>query len=266
MQVVGEMISHVTFGEGVISGRADQTITVSFPFGNKKFLFPDAFEKYLVLKSKKKQEQVEQMVDTLLIERERKEAVWLKKKKYYERIWKLKVNPNSQAAFGFIKNTAEQVFSSWTLSTGTYLSGNSKGLPRIPQRMHLNSACLLTECPKGRPEKEREIIGVCMVSEDFDGRLCTDGLIHSHDKFKIELEEPEKILFWKYFAAGKTGCRWGNAEIQYFSNRTMQRILQDICKKTVSLEKKKLAEEFYQYFMLVNKLLDEGGVASADLK
>lgn len=254
MQVIGETISHAIFGEGIISEKTDRMITVTFSVGKKKFLFPDAFENHLVLKSEKKQRQVDRMVDTLAMERREEEAIQSRRRRHYERIWKLKIAPNSQAAFGFLRNTAEQVFSTWTLSTGYYLSGNSKGLPRIPQRMHLNTACLLTECPEGEPEENRKILGVCMVREDFDGRQCRDGIIHSHDRYRIRLEESEELPFWKYFSAGASGCRWGNAEISYFSNRTMQRILKDIQKHAVSPEKQQLAEEFYQYFILVNKL------------
>lgn len=106
-----------------------------------------------------------------------------------------KRKPNSQVAFGFVNNSREKVFSSWTLSTGIYLSGNLKGLPRVPQKIQLNSACLLTICPDGLAEKERKIIGVFMVRDDFDGKLCRDGIIHSHEEYWIKLESSERVIF-----------------------------------------------------------------------
>lgn len=158
MQLIGEVVFHKKFGEGEILDKLDRIIIIHFPAGKKKFYFPDAFEKHLVLKSERKQRQVDKLVVDLVSEREACENARMEEQRRQARIKDLKVTLNSQAAFGFVNNSKEEVFTSWELTTGTYLSGSLKGTPRIPKKMQLNSACLLTECPRELTEKERKIL------------------------------------------------------------------------------------------------------------
>lgn len=257
MQLIGETVFHKKFGEGKILDKSDRILIICFPTGEKEFHFPDAFEKHLVLKNRKKQSQVDKVVSVFVSEREAHENARLEEQKRQDRIMRLKIRPNSQVAFGFIDNTKKEVFSSWVLSTGTYLSGNRKGTPRIPKKMRLNSACLLTECPGETEEKERKIIGACMVKDDFDGRICSDGIIHSHEKYKIKLEPSEQLFFWDYFSLADENNKWGNIEIRYFSSEVMQKILEDIQKKVTDPGRKKLLDEFYQYYLWVNKISEQ---------
>lgn len=254
MKLVGQAILHTKFGKGVVSEKTDHTITIIFQNEEKKFLFPDAFEHFLVLRNQEEQHEINELVNKLVQKRKSQENIKRNEKERSNRLLTLKVTPDSQAAFGFIKNTREQVFSTWSASTGFYLSGNLKGEPRIPKRMQLNSACLLTECPTGMPEKDRRIIGAFMVGDDFDGPLCEDGIVRSHEKYKIKLEDNETLLFWDYFAPDVP--KWGNLEIRYFSNETMQKILNDIQMKISDLDRRQAAESFYQYFIRVNRLED----------
>lgn len=257
MQLIGEVVFHKKFGEGEILDKLDRIIIIHFPAGKKKFYFPDAFEKHLVLKSEKKQRQVDKLVVDLVSEREACENARMEEQRRQARIKDLKVTPNSQAAFGFVNNSKEEVFTSWELTTGTYLSGSLKGTPRIPKKMQLNSACLLTECPRELTEKERKIIGIFMVKDDFEGKLCKDGIIHSHEKYRIKLEESEELFFWDYFSLDDKNSKWRNVEIRYFSNSTMLKILRDLQEKITVPERRKLINEFYQYYLRVNKLEQE---------
>lgn len=254
MQLVGQAISHTKFGKGVVSETTEQTITIIFQQGEKKFLFPDAFEKFLALRNQEAQNQINELVHKLVQKRVVQENTKRTKEEHYNRISKLKVMPNSQAAFGLLNNTRQEVFSTWSVSTGFYLSGNSKGAPRIPRQMKLNSACLLTECPDGVPESERKIIGAFMVRDDFDATLCQDGIVQSHDSYKIQLNENEELLFWDYFTSAGTVPKWGNIEIRYFSNEIMQTILKDMQMKISDPDLRQGAEVFYQYFSRLNRL------------
>lgn len=254
MKLVGQAISHTKFGKGVVSDATDQTITIIFQNEEKKFLFPDAFEHFLVLRNQDEQHEINELVNKLVQKRKAQENTKRSEKERSNRLLTLKVNPDSQAAFGFIKNTRDQVFSTWSVSTGFYLSGNLKGSPRIPKRMQLNSACLLTECPNGMAEKDRKIIGAFMVGDDFEGTLCEDGIVRSHEKYKIKLEDDETLLFWDYFASDVTVPKWGNLEIRYFSNEIMQKILNDMQMKISDPDRLQAAESFYQYFIRINRL------------
>lgn len=50
MQLIGQAISHKAFGKGIVTGCDKNIITVCFPAGDKRFLYPDAFTKHLTLK------------------------------------------------------------------------------------------------------------------------------------------------------------------------------------------------------------------------
>jgi len=51
MDVKNEAVQHAVFGTGKITKKDGNIITVAFqkPYGEKKFLFPDAFAKHLTL-------------------------------------------------------------------------------------------------------------------------------------------------------------------------------------------------------------------------
>ena len=197
-----------------------------------------------------------ELVHNLVQKRKNQENIHRDEKERSNRFLTLKIIPDSQAAFSFNKNNREDVFSNWSVSTGCYLSGHQKGEPRIPKRMQLNSACLLTECPPGTPEKDRQIIGAFMVTDDFEGSLCKDGIIQSHETYKIKLEDGETLSFWDYFPSDQATPKWGNLEIRYFSNETMQEILTDMKLKISDSERQESVEAFYKYFTRVNKLSD----------
>ena len=256
MQIIGETIIHTTFGEGRVLGKNGHILTARFSSGEKKFHFPEAFEEHLNLKDQVKQKQIDEMVHELVNERNQNEYDRLEERRRFERIWSLKVKPDSQAAFGLVNNTRDEVFETWSISTGVYLGGSMRGVPRIPQKMQLNSACLLTWCPEKSPESERKIIGVFMVQDDFVGKQCTDGIIKSHEKYRLKLEEKEQCKFWPYFAADAAVERWGKIEIRYFSNKTMARMLKDIKNLGITQERRAFMDEFYRYFLKVNQMTE----------
>ncbi len=255
MQLKGSAITHITFGKGVVTGLSDSTITVCFSQGEKKFLFPDSFTRFLVLKD----EDAQKRVDSVLTERrrteEREKLAFQEEQERQQRLRDLKISPNSQVVFGLLENTAAEVFSTWSAFTGRYLSGYSKGEPRIPNRLKVNSACLLTQRAADIPEEKREIIGAFMVQDDFDGATCSDGQIQAHETYRLKLSGEQPLLFWDYFAAAdRPAGGWGRTEIKYCANTTMQKILYDILRATADTDQHPVASEFYQYYCEVNRL------------
>ena len=142
MQLIGQSIKHVTFGKGVVTDWNGNVITVCFSAGEKKFIYPDAFSNFLILKNADAQKKVQRLLDVREEERETelKELQEQQEKKHM--LENLKLSPQSQAVFHIDAEAHEAVFSSWTVSTGCYLSGYSKGEPRIPERLQPNSMCL----------------------------------------------------------------------------------------------------------------------------
>ena len=155
MQLIGQAIRHETFGKGVVTDCGEHTLTVCFSSGDKRFLYPDA------QRTARRQAQQE--------EQERRAA-----------LQRLKLTRNSQAAFNIPQAQMEDLIQTWTVSSGTYLSGPSKGEPRVPDRMKPNSLCLLTQRPQGGAEGDRRISGGFRVREDFFGNACLDGMIQAH--------------------------------------------------------------------------------------
>lgn len=253
MQLQGKAINHVKFGNGIIKELRDKYLIVDFVHGERKFLFPNVFVGFLSLTDKNAQLEIESMITDVITKERNEVEEGLNEQERIIRIQKLKVHPCSQAAFGLIQNNKKDVFDSWSIYSGAYLSGHSKGKPKQPIRMNLNSACLLTECSKGEAEKERRIIGAFMVRDDFDGRTC-NGQIESHSRYRIRLNEREMLPYYKYLESDSKGNNWGNTEYKYFSNEIMQSILRDMQKAVCDVERQQQVNEFYQYFCYVNRL------------
>lgn len=256
MKLEGKAISHVKFGKGIVKESSEKYITILFPHGEKKFLYPDAFLKFLILKDEKTQEKIDQILDGKLSREEKRREKERKEQEKQQRIQNLKIRQYSQAAFGLSPNNQEQVFERWSVYTGQYLSGKSKGEPKIPTKLDLNSACLITLRRMGEPEKNRKIIGAFMVEDDFDASSCMDGIIRSHDYFRMELKERERLPYWDYFEESEP-LKWGRTEMKLITITQMQTILKDMQQKISHSKRKEKMKEFYEYFCFVNRLNNE---------
>lgn len=254
MQLIGQAIRHKTFGKGIVTGLDEDVLTVCFSDGNKKFIYPDAFSQYLTLRNSAMQEKIRSL---LAEQTAREEAHWQAVQDAQERKYRLqnfRISQNSQAAFQLNTEQEEQTWRRWAVSTGTYLSGCSKGEPRIPDRLKPNSLCLLTRRASGAPEEERRITGLFMVPEDFFGIYCRDGVIPAHPTWRAALAEPAQPLFWPYFAEDPTVRRWGNAAMKYFTTAVAERILFDLCTSGAAGENQPDFRAFYRYFCTLNRL------------
>lgn len=253
MNLIGQSINHRAFGSGVITDLKDGTVTICFQSSEKKFIYPDAFRDFLVFKDQKTQRHIEKEM------RDRKTAV--------EKQWKIeqeerdrkrmmltfKITPNSHAVFNLSPKQAGQAVQTWRVSTGTYLSGYSKGMPRIADRMKPNSVCLLTARPGGRDEKNRRIIGAFMVKEDFFGESACDGVIEGHPQYRLLASGENQGLFWDYVGQSAPP-RWGNIAFKYCSGEVINQILADMVRHSEPGEQTRAAEEFYRYFCKTNRL------------
>ena len=253
MQLIGQPIKHGTFGKGIVTGWNDTTITICFSSGEKKFLYPDAFSKFLYLKNDAMQREIQALLHKREAAREAERQAIQELRERDQRLRSLKISPQSQAVFDISPDRHEELFSTWSVSTGCYVSGDSKGEPRVPERLKPNSMCLLTGRAAGQPEKERRIIGAFMVEEDFWGRHCWDGVIRAHPLYRLQLRPEERIPFWPYVAQEPEKQRWGGTALKYMTNKTGERILFDL-KERLSDESRECAEDFYQYYCKLNRL------------
>lgn len=250
MELVGKPIKHITFGKGVITERTNDILIVNFSGKDKRFLFPDVFSHFISIADKEAQAYIGEIVENINRQKNKDQL----RQTHLQKVRFLKIIPNSQTAFGLIENSRSTILDSWSVFSGNHLSGYSKGNPRTPNRLRLNSACLLTECPDGRPEEERQIIGAFMVADDFEGKECKDGIIPSHATHRILLDETdEKLLYWDYFSSATKSKRWGKMEMKHFSSLEMKRILNDMQKTITNPSRKQTAKDLYGYFCEVNE-------------
>ncbi|RLL43761.1 malate synthase [Oceanobacillus piezotolerans] len=272
MNLINKEVTHRSFGKGNIVKQDDTVIEINFATENKKFLFPDAFGKFLKLNDKEAAHSVERVIQKLEMKRkqeeqEKEEEKELRRREYqrrleHERLMKNhKLHPSSQMVFWCDDEEQSTFLKEWRVFTGVVKSGNNKGKPNKPSRLHKNSACLLTTRDSSKPEEDRRILGVYMVNENFIGKLCEDGYIPAHAEYRIQLTEQEadKILFWDYYANEKNPEKitWNTGKYRYFDNIEMAQILLDIVGLKSNPEEKELAKNFFEYYCKMNNILEE---------
>ena len=153
MGLIGQSIKHDTYGKGVVTDWKDTTITICFPVGEKKFIYPDAFSQFLHLKDTALQREVQELLDKRKAAKRAERQALQEMQDRKSLLRNLKISPQAQATFDIKADEKEKLFSTWSVSTGCYTNGYSKGEPRIPNRLKPNSMCLLTERSAEQPEK-----------------------------------------------------------------------------------------------------------------
>ncbi|MEH6949692.1 malate synthase [Bacillus sp. JJ634] len=272
MNLINKKVTHKRFGMGSIVKHNDSSIEIHFASENKKFVFPDVFGKHLKLHDKSVANSIEKIIEKK--EMERKEEEWkkeeekkLQQKKQelrleYEKLMKNhKLHPESQMVFWCDTEEQNNAFSEWKVFSGVIKSGNNKGKSNKPIRLHQNSAVLLTAIDSSMPEKDRRILGVYMVNEDFIGKLCEDGYIPAHSKYRLQLTEQEsdQMLFWEYYVNEKFPHKmtWNTGKYRYFDNSWMAQILLDIVSLKSDPKERELAQQFFEQFCKMNQITDQ---------
>ncbi|NRG45516.1 malate synthase [Bacillus sp. CRN 9] len=272
MNLINKKVTHKRFGMGSIVKHNDSSIEIHFATENKKFVFPDVFGKHLKLHDKSAAISLEKIIQEK--EMERKEEEWkkeeekklLRKKQElrleYEKLMKNhKLHPESQMVFWCDTEEQNSSFSEWKVFSGAIKSGNNKGKPNKPIRLHQNSAVLLTAIDSSMPEKDRRILGVYMVNEGFVGKLCEDGYIPAHTKYRLQLTEQEsdQMLFWEYYVNEKFPKKmsWNTGKYRYFDNSWMAQILHDIVSLKSDPKERELAQQFFEHFCKMNQITEQ---------
>lgn len=268
MNLINEKVIHKTFGEGNVVKYNDSYIIIKFKSGTKKFIFPDAFKRYIRLideratdlVGKKIQEKDEELKkEALRLQKER--ALIRERHQILEReklMKNRKIHPELQAVFWCEAEEEDKIFAEWRVFVGEIKSGKKKGQPRRLSRINQNSACLLTKREPDMLEEDRRILGLFMVDEAFDGRLCEDGYIPAHREYRLRLSEDEskKMLFWNYYVNRRfpNMITWNSGRQRYFDNIWMAQILQDIISLKEEPQEREKAQLFFKYFCEINRI------------
>ena len=260
MNLINKQVTHKSFGLGKVIEQNDSYIDIDFASGKKSFVFPDAFASFLKLNDKSTNEKIQEMVREYEIKKAKDIRIKERERRLQREmlIKNLKIHPSSQGAFWVDEQDLDTVFSDWKVSAGEIKSGKNAGKPNKPIRLNPNSVCLLTLREQEKKEKDRCIIGLFMVNEDFIGKQCEDGLIPAHSYYRIRLteKESEKMPFWKYYINEKypNNITWNSGKYRYFDNVFIAQILKDLIKLKTDTQEQELLGEFLKYFCDINKL------------
>lgn len=272
MNLVNKEVTHKRFGKGSIVKHNESFIEIHFATENKKFLFPDAFEKHLKLQDQSVANSLEKVIQEKVLERKKVEQEKEEEKKLlrkeqqlrqeHEKLMKNhKLHPQSQMVFWVDDEELNTVFTDWTVSTGLIKSGANKGKPNKATRIYPNSVCVITSRDSSTPEKERKILGVYMVKEDFIGKSSEDGQIPAHQDFKFQLSEEEsnQMPFWKYYTNEKSPDKmtWNTGKYRYFDNVWMAQILRDLVSLKSEPTEKEAAQNFFDHYCRMNNIMKD---------
>jgi len=265
MNLINKEVTHKVFGEGDIVDQGESFITIDFNEDIKKFVYPDAFGKFITLKDRDTANSLKKVISKREAEKEElekkreaeKERQMLEQQRR-EKLKNHKIHESSQIVFWLDEEEQQNVFTDWQVSSGEIQSGKNKGEPNRPARLRPNSAGLLTARESDKPETERRILGLYMVNETFIGNLSEDGMVPAHPEFRIKLtdQEAEKMLFWNYYINKNYPHRmtWNSGKYRYFDNVWTAQILKDIIALKTDEEEIKAAENFLDYFCKMNAL------------
>ena len=251
MHLIGQTIEHEQFGKGVVTFCDKGIITIDFSGNKKSFVYPDAFEAFLVPQDTGSQNEINGILVKRKMEEKQREIENMEHQKKIAHLRAMKIPSLGQAVFDLPLQKENDPFASLKCSTGTYLSGLSKGQPRIPDRIHFNTMCIFTRCPEGQPENTRQILGIAMVDENFQGEYCEDGWVPLKEDMLLTLQNP--IAIWPYMDKEPKKA-WGHTTFKYISNKIGEDILHDIRLQLTGSKDEKKAKAIYQYYCDCNHL------------
>jgi len=265
VNLINEEITHKVFGEGNIVNHEESIITIDFNEDIKKFVYPDAFEKFITLNDRstaktfknyflKRELKKEALEKKLEEERE----IQMLEQQRLDKMKNHKIHESSQIVFWLDEEEQSNIFTNWQVYTGEVQSGKNKGQPNRATRLSLNSAGLLTKRASDQPETERQILGLYMVDETYSSKIVDDGMVPSHSEFRIELteQESEQMLFWNYYINKNYPHQttWNSGKYRYFDNIWTAQILKDIIEIRTDEAQITEAENFLAHFCQVNAL------------
>lgn len=239
---------------------------MKFDGDTKRFVYPDAIGKFIELKDEDTAKSMEKVFEKIAAKNEVKKKQ-AKKQQLRERYSSSNIHESSQIVFWIDDEEKQNVFNEWEVFAGTIQSGDNKGNSNRPARLRPNSAVLLTTRDEEQPETERKIIGLYMVHETLSGNSIDDGIVFSHEKYRIQLteEQADKLLFWNYYINKNFPHRttWNSGKYRYFDNMWMAQILKDTIEISTDEEQIKLLRDFLQYFCTMNAI-DMDNIPEAD--
>ncbi len=261
-ELINKKVIHKSWGTGVITEVSDKAVKVDFRGEIKKFIYPDAFRKFLVFE----ENNLQQKTDNLLEEKNRRRAEVKEAEERERRIAqkllqleKIRQEKAKKSGRREIKHEnpafrCESVF----IDDGVIRAGvDSRGKARKFRGLEANQLAILTAADAGVGEANRMIFEVFLIDIVFEGNEYREGFVRSSPKYRIRLssEEASGLRFWDYYkpvnASGS--AKWGTGLFRDVDNKTAARLLKDIAELKKDTAAATVAKEMYEYFYKIHK-------------
>jgi hypothetical protein len=277
-ELINKRVRHKSLGSGIIADAKEKSIEVDFNGVLKKFIYPDAFKKFLVFEEDNLQEETDN-----LLEEKRKKAEEIRASEERERslaermqlMEKMRLDREKKAGRRSIKitNPAFKCTPCTGKSGGIGMCTicskdgepknsvlragiDSHGKPKRMKSIEPNSLAVLTSvCPEFR-EEERMIFSVFLVDETFLGNEYREGFVKSSPKYRVDLTSREAfgMRFYDYYKPETSGSvKWGAVAVKSIDDKTAANILKAIAELKVGTESETAAKELYDYFYRTHK-------------
>lgn len=260
-ELKNKSVRHKLWGTGIITAVEEKSVTIDFNGEEKKFVYPDAFKKFLTIEDdniRKKTAAVIEEKDRIEeeeSERKARERRVEEKRLEVERARKARdkksgkqINNEHNVAFKTVITECGARFDDWTIRAGKDINGVSKRI----RHMEPNSIAVLTLTAGGMRESDRLIYGVFLVDEVFEGNNYREGFIKSSPKYRIRLVGDEMInmKFWDFYTNPNTpdSIKWGIGAFRYLDDKTAEKILAAIAEVKKGTDDEALAAELLEYY------------------
>ncbi len=277
MDLINQYVSHPSFGKGQIQWIEGNIIGVIFAdAGEKKFLFPDIFESYLLMTDQKASRWIQSVLEErrhtarreieereekqLHLKREKRRILALEEMIHRYKTKKNALHPSSQIFFCCSKEELGQIFAEKKIYCGKLTAdGYEKSFVRAA-RIQVNSGGLLTVCENEQPES-RYIAGLFMIDDVGTIEDKSNGYVKFHPQYFLELPKKYQLRFLDFYK----GAAIKSIRYRYFENEIMAKILYTLTETMRDSAQAELMSEWLGYFCKLNQInMEELSEGSSD--
>ena len=148
-----------------------------------------------------------------------------------------------------------RLLSDWVASARRHQSEKKGDKPIKMSNAFVNRLCVLTVKESSELEKDRKVFGAFIISEVESSDVKTEGNVHAHPNFRIDLtkDEAENVRFWDYHKnKSKMDMPfWGSSLLRYLTDVQSINMLKGMMEAAVEPEKKAHIMEVLEYYCRV---------------
>lgn len=151
------------------------------------------------------------------------------------------------------------IFNTWTLHAGTFISGQKKGQGIRMAKARPHSLAILTVLPDGAEEEERVVSAVFLVDRSYEGDEETPAwLQNTEPQYRLKFTEDEAfdLKLWRYYSnqTNPERIRMGSGIFRYIDDVQSAHILRAIADLLKGTEREEQAQHLYEHYCQLNQL------------